>query len=307
MQSFDWGTDIGGSIRMPAAFCGVLGMRLSSETWPIEGLFPKLPKTLAWMCGQGPLTRTIEQMRAVLKVAAPGLRTGLPRSFKLEGAVIYAPDRAGDWPAFSTEVAAHLEATLDGLPLRELPLPSTTRVRNVYSSLWASHLEEILACDESISFAEGLGAVLSSIVFRGAFGDRRFHPTTAELLAIIALGRFTLFRDPKRALQKAAALREQFDALWSKGCVVVAPVCMYPAPPLGRLNWNPHVLSCTIPGNVVDATSVSIPFGRFEGGLPRGVQIMGPPGSEDIVLDLAERMIASRDQDPELAPLPPPS
>jgi Asp-tRNA(Asn)/Glu-tRNA(Gln) amidotransferase A subunit family amidase len=148
--------------------------------------------------------------------------------------------------------------------------------------------------------SEGLRAVLSSILFRGVFGDRRFHPTTAEILALIALGRITIFRDPRKALTRAASIRAQFDALWSKGCVVVAPVCTYPAPRLGRLNWNSHVLSCTIPGNVADATSISIPFGRFAGGLPRGIQIMGPPGSEETVLDLATKLIPLCDRNTEI-------
>ncbi len=307
MQSFDWGTDIGGSVRMPAAFCGVLGMRLSSETWPLHGLFPRLPGSLAWMCGQGPLTKTIEQMRAVLSVAAPTMRTGPPRHFALRGAVLQLPDQPGKWPTFAAEAAPHVRVALEGLPLHEQPLPSTTSVRNIYSSLWASHFEELLASEETLSFSEGLRAVLSSILFRGVFGDRRFHPATAELLALIALGHFTLFRDPAEALRKAATIRESFDGLWSKGYVIVAPVCAYPAPRLGRLNWNPHILSCTVSGNVADATSISIPFGRFADGLPRGLQIMGPAGSEDVVLDCAERLMLSRDRDPTLTPAPAPS
>jgi Asp-tRNA(Asn)/Glu-tRNA(Gln) amidotransferase A subunit family amidase len=45
-------------------------------------------------------------------------------------------------------------------------------------------------------------------------------------------------------------------------------------------------------GNLVDATAAVVPFGTYEGGLPRSVQILGPPGSEDGVMALAERLEA---------------
>ena len=46
-------------------------------------------------------------------------------------------------------------------------------------------------------------------------------------------------------------------------------------------------------GNLIDATAIAIPFGRFEDTvLPRSLQILGPPGSEDAVLELAERLEA---------------
>jgi Asp-tRNA(Asn)/Glu-tRNA(Gln) amidotransferase A subunit family amidase len=55
------------------------------------------------------------------------------------------------------------------------------------------------------------------------------------------------------------------------------------------LDWS--VLAFTKLGNLTDATSIAIPFGHFDGTpLPRSLQILGPPGSEQAVLDLAERL-----------------
>ncbi|MFH2006020.1 MAG: hypothetical protein ABI333_05480 [bacterium] len=72
----------------------------------------------------------------------------------------------------------------------------------------------------------------------------------------------------------------------------MAPVCVYPAPRLGRTNWNTHVIDCTAPGNLADATGLSVPWGRF-GHLPRAIQPLGPPGSETLALDLAQRLASA--------------
>src|SRR5688500_16936242 len=57
MAAFDWGTDFGGSIRGPAAFCGVVGLRLSHRAWPVGfDHFPRIPPVLWHLCGMGPVT-----------------------------------------------------------------------------------------------------------------------------------------------------------------------------------------------------------------------------------------------------------
>jgi Asp-tRNA(Asn)/Glu-tRNA(Gln) amidotransferase A subunit family amidase len=301
MAAFEWGADIGGSIRLPAAFCGVLGMRLSSETWPVgSGFFPMPPDGLAWMCGQGPFTRTVAQMREVLRVAAPALRVGPARAFEPRGVYIYEPDELGAWPSFRSDVMPHLRAAFESDPRLDHELLPTTRARNIYSSVWASHFEDILGVDETIRVGEGLLAVLSSVLLRGRLGDQRFYPNTAELLLLIAIGRYTLYRDRAAALRDALHVKELASALWDRGYVIAAPVCAFPPPIIGRSNYNGHLLSCTVTGNLADATGLAIPFGAFEGRLPRAIQLLGPPGSEDALLEVAERLIASRDKHPEL-------
>lgn len=288
MAAFDWGTDIGGSIRLPAANCGVHGLRLSSETWPVTELFPVAPPAMSWMLAQGPITRTLPQMRALLEVAAPSLRVRagdagwVPRS-----AALHAP-AVGRWPTFAADVAPSLGRVLGNVTTAGVQ--PTERARRIYSAVWCSHLDDLIATEPELGLRDGLRAVLSAVVLRGRLGDRRFHPVTAEVLLQIALGGLLLFRDARRALADARAYRDGFERCWSRGEVVVMPVCAYPAARLGRGNWNPRIIESNIPGNLCDATSLVVPWGHFPDGLPSALQLMGPPGSEHQLIALAEKL-----------------
>jgi Asp-tRNA(Asn)/Glu-tRNA(Gln) amidotransferase A subunit family amidase len=290
MIAFDWGTDIGGSIRMPAGYCGVWGMRLSTETWPVVGHFPSPPESLHYMNGQGPLARDPGTLGAVLRTLAPRLRTGPARRFEPRAALLYPPPArsAGAWPSFAADVEPVLLAAIGEVRKDHglIPLP---QARNLASALWASHFDDLLACD-TLSLGEGTRAVLSSLIVGDRFGDRRFHPRTAEVLLLIALGRLTLFRNKARALRAAEAYRDDVASLWDRGFVVALPTCLYPAPRHGRSVFNWNLLTCSMPGNLADATGLAVPFGRFGNGMPRSLQLWGPPGSEHALLEIAQRI-----------------
>jgi Asp-tRNA(Asn)/Glu-tRNA(Gln) amidotransferase A subunit family amidase len=112
------------------------------------------------------------------------------------------------------------------------------------------------------------------------------------LLMAMAAGRMTIHRDPLQARQRIERVREAMGAIWDRGDLVVAPTATEPAPRHGRAGFSRHLLAFAKLGNMTDSTCVAIPFGRFPNGLPRSLQVMGPPGSEHAVLELAEKLEA---------------
>jgi Asp-tRNA(Asn)/Glu-tRNA(Gln) amidotransferase A subunit family amidase len=291
MAAFDWGTDFGGSIRFPAACCGVVGMRLSSEPWPVnEQHFPKLAPIFYPWVGMGPIVRSVQSARTLLDAMRELRRPFGQPSMRRDDVVIYGPDprSRGRWPTFVSDAARALMAA--GVRFEvDRSIPPASRANAVYNGYVSSHFDEFSSTGE-LAFREGLAAVLVGLASWGRL-DKRVHPTSGALLALMALGRATIYRDAPRWEAELAALRAEVRAIWDTGRLIVAPTTTSLPPKHGRSTLDWTVLAFTKLGNLVDSTAVSIPFGWFDDtGLPRGLQILGPPGSESAVLDLAERL-----------------
>jgi len=292
MADFDWGTDFGGSIRGPAAFCGTVGLRLAAEAWPVKHHhFPRIAPFFWDFCGMGPLTRDVATAGRVVRAVRSSLRDPGAKDVEMDATrvVVYAPDRAheGEWASFVEDVGRLLDrAGVRWEVTRALPSP--TEVNALYTEYLSAHFDDFIATEE-LPLRHGVPAVLLSLLSRGRL-DKRVHPNTAVLLAgCFALG--LRHRDKKGAAAKRSALVAAVEKVWGERTLIVSPTTTVRPPRHGRAAWMYRLMSFCKLGNLVDATGLALPWGRFPGStLPRSVQILGPSGSEEAVLDLAARL-----------------
>lgn len=253
------GTDTGGSVRIPASLCGVVGLKPTAGRLPGAGAMP-LSTTLDHV---GVLGRTVADvlhaMRALgalpLAPAAPlpRLRLGLLRGFALDA----DPD-----VELRLQAAVRLLGEL-GHTVELVTVPGLRRGLALLSALYAPEAAAVHARILS-ERPDDIGEEVRADLQRGAAADPARHARALE-----ERGRLTAELD---------ALRDRFDAFLS-------PTTPHPARPFDAP--DPHTyLTFTSPFNVTGQPAVSVPMGRIDD-LPIGLQLVGHRGDDARILGLA--------------------
>ncbi len=254
------GTDTGGSVRQPAAFCGVVGLKPSRAALPRAGVIP-LARSLDVV---GILARDLDDTRIVLDALAPArpwsgaMRIGLSRApddLPLSPAVADALEAAAATLARAGHaVSAHALPPL--APLREL------HRRILHAEAFAAHRDRL----------EDTGPLFREAVLEGS--------------RITADGYAAALRARKRL---------DVDALFGGHDVLLLPVTPDVAPPLdpatGRAATPVDINRWTFLANFADLPAVSVPVGMSDG-LPVGVQLVGRRGAETLLLEIARPIFA---------------
>lgn len=285
------GTDGGGSIRIPAACCGILGLK------PTLGRVPHVhaPDLFGNTSTIGPMARTVADARLMLRV--------------IEG-----PDPRDPYAAALPPDPAPLGARLEGLRIGWAPRVGnrlldaevealTTAAIRALEAMGAAvePVESDLAAEEEaflVLLQAGLAGRLASHL--PAAADR----LDASLRETVARGQRRSAAEILAATARRTTLFRRVVALFEAGVDVLAtPTLSAPAPPVGldpfapfavgggsgeagriRATWYPY----TFPFNLTGHPALSVPCGRTAGGLPVGLQLVAPWHADHRLLDLAE-------------------
>ncbi|RKD97125.1 Asp-tRNA(Asn)/Glu-tRNA(Gln) amidotransferase subunit GatA [Halopiger aswanensis] len=302
------GSDTGGSVRCPAAFCGVVGIK------PTYGLVSRygLVAYANSLEQIGPFANTVEDAAALLDViAGEDERDATTREPQLEGES-YAAAATGDVDGLTIGVPTELlegadegvvesfwDAIADledrGAEYHEVSLPSVEHAVEAYYVIAMSEASSNLARFDGVRYGHSGGYDGN---WNEAFSKARQEGFGDEVKRRILLGTYALsagYHDKyyKQAQDARAWVKQDFDEALSEADVLASPTMPVPPFELGESLADPLQMyladANTVPVNLADLPAISVPAGETDG-LPVGLQLVGPAFGEERLIRAASAL-----------------
>jgi amidase len=252
------GTDTGGSVRIPAACCGVAGLKTTWGRVPAAGVYPLAPS----LDTVGPLGAGVAAVELGMRLVEPGFAAA---------SVDLAAERAGRIrPLVHPDVDAAVDAALAAAGLR------TTDVTGL----------------DFDAAKDAAGVLIDAEAYRvNAYLMPRLAELTPSLrhnlteAAAVTAGRVAA------AERTRQAVRDWFTAMLARHRFLALPTLAGPPPLLGERGMSLTVL--TMPANLAGLPALALPVPGGPDGLPASLQLIGPPGAEEQLIALGHAIEAA--------------
>ena len=297
------GSDTGGSIRQPAAYCGLVGMKPTYGRVSRYGLV-----AYASSLDQiGPITRDVTDCAHVLNIIcghdakdSTSINTSVPDYTKslvnnIKGLKIGLPREyfaSGMDPIVERAINKAIEQLVSlGAEYKEISMPHTEYALSAYYMIAPAEASSNLARYDGVSFGQRVEG--NDII--DMYKKTRSEFLGAEVKRRIMLGTYALsagYHDAYylKALKVRTLVKRDFDQAFENVDVIITPTAPTTAFKLGEKANDPLAMYlqdvCTIPVNLAGVPAVSIPCG-FAGGMPIGLQIIAKPLGEETLIRTA--------------------
>jgi aspartyl-tRNA(Asn)/glutamyl-tRNA(Gln) amidotransferase subunit A len=291
------GSDTGGSIRQPASFCGIVGLKTTYGDVSRYGIMA-MGSSLDQV---GPFGNSVEDVEVLYKVISgndPHDSTSLPESMRYKGEVsakkvIGVPTSFINREGVDAEVLANFNTSIEklksaGYTVKDITIPNLEKSLSVYYVLMFAEVSSNLARYDGIRYGlshPGETSIRSYFESRTAgFGD--------EVRRRILLGTYVLSSGYYDAYYNKAnivrdMLKKEFVKIFADIDVIATPTSPIPAFTIGEKSHDPLAMYLadifTVPVNIVGVPAISVPSGKTQSGLPLGMQFIAAHTREDML------------------------
>ena len=299
------GSDTGGSIRQPASFCGVVGMK------PTYGRVSRygLVAYASYLDQIGPITKDVTDCAHILNIISgrdemdstsvneevpdftkalvedvKGLKVGIPKEYFVKG--------------MDPDVEKTVREAIDklkelGAEIVEISLPNTDYAISTYYLISPAEAATNLARYDGVSYGERAEDAADLVEM---MTKTRTQYLGEEVKRRIMIGNYALsagYYDAYylKALKVRRLIKEDFDKAFEQVDVIVCPTAPTPAYKIGEKISNPLEMylqdACTVPLNLAGLPGISVPCGYSSDNMPIGLQIIGKALDEETILRVA--------------------